>query len=119
MLVAQITNFGPTRTVLGRSETSELDGSKGDPRIDLEIRDRAGRDAKRPDPRFMCGNLSELGDFVDLRDGETLKFMVSFHYDNLSPGAYVARLHYNMRRDIEGLNVDGGFHPPDRGMLTG
>src|SRR5207344_2397271 len=66
MLVAQITNFGPTRTVLGRSETSELDGGKGDPRIDLEIKDRAGRDAKRPDPRFTCGNLSELGDFVDL-----------------------------------------------------
>jgi hypothetical protein len=116
MLVAQITNFGPTRTVLGRSESSEL--GKGNPKIDLEIRDGAGRDARQPDPGFMCGNLSELGDFVELRDGETLKFMVSYHYEKLPPGTYSARLRYTVRRDIEGLNVHGNFRGPDRATLA-
>jgi hypothetical protein len=116
MLVGQVTNFGAVRRVLGRSESSEL--GKGNPSIALEIRDRDGHDAIGPAPRIMCGNLSELGDFVDLRDGETLKFMVSFHYENLRAGTYRARLHYSVTRDIERLNVDGFFHPPDRATLT-
>jgi hypothetical protein len=116
MLVAQVTNFGAVRKVLGRSESSEL--GKGNPSIALEITDRDGHDATGPAPRIMCGNLSELGDFVDLRDGETLKFMVSLHYGNLRAGTYRARLHYSVTRDIERLNVDGEFHTPDRGTLT-
>ena len=116
MLVGQVTNFGATRTLLGRSETSEV--RRGYPRIDLEIRDRDGRDARSPDPRFICGNLSELGDFVDLRDGETLKFLVSFHYDRLPAGTYTARLRYTVGRDIAALNAHGNFDPPDAATLA-
>jgi hypothetical protein len=116
MLVGQVANFGAVRRVLGRSERSEL--GRGNPGIVLEIKDRAGHDATGPAPRIMCGNLSELGDFVDLRDGQTLRFMVSFHYDDLQAGTYRARLRYTVKRDIEGLNVDGFFHPPDQATLT-
>ena len=116
MLVGQVTNFGAVRRVLGRSESSEL--GHGNPSLVLEIRDRDGHEATGPAPRIMCGNLSELGDFVDLRDGETLRFMVSFHYDDLHAGAYRARLRYTVKRSIEALNVDGSFHPPDQATLT-
>lgn len=116
LLAGQVTNFGPTRTVLSGAETSELD--RGSPRIHLEIRDEAGRDARTPDPRFMCGNLSEVGHFIDLRDGETLRFMVRFHYERLPPGTYSARLHYTITRDIKRLNVDGSFRLPDDATLA-
>ena len=116
MLVGQVTNFGPTRTVLGGSETSELD--RGSPKIRLELKDATGRDARTPDPQFMCGNFSELGDFIDLQDRETLRFMVCFHYEGLAPGTYSARLHYTVTRDITRLNVDGSFRRPDEVMLA-
>ena len=116
MLVGQVTNYGPRRTVLSESETWEF--NKGSPMINLEIRDEAGRDARTPDPRFMCGNVSEFGDFIDLRDGETLRFMVRFHYERLPPGTYSARLRYTVTRDIKQLNVDGFFHGPDAATLA-
>jgi hypothetical protein len=116
MLVGQITNFGAVRRVMSPSESSELD--KGNPRIYLEILDSAGRDARRLGRKVFCGNLSDLGEFVDLRHRETLKFMVQFHYDSLPAGTYTARLYYEVRRNIEGLNVDGSFRPPSRATLT-
>jgi len=55
---------------------------------------------------------------VDLRDGETLRFMVDLHYDELRAGTYSARLHYAVKRNIQGLNVDGSFRHPDQATLT-
>jgi hypothetical protein len=116
MLVGQVTNFGPARPVLSASETSEI--NRGSPKIHLEIKDEAGRDAATPDPRFTCGNLSELGHFIDLNKGETLRFMVHFHYERLPPGVYSARLHYTVSREIKHLNVDGSFRLPDEATLA-
>jgi len=39
---------------------------------------------------------------VDLRDGETLRFMVDLHYDKLRAGTYSARLHYAVKRTSKG-----------------
>jgi hypothetical protein len=107
LLVAQLTNYGARRTLL-----PPLDGSEREeryPELRLELEREGGRAVPKQKAAFVCGNISGPApeDFVDLGDGESLRFMVrlpAFFHFRVAPGSYRARLHYAAKRSLRGVN---------------